>query len=442
MDDLRRRVGSEFLSQPYPAQPQDGPEIGGLLLGQIRAGHPPESTVEAFEEIRCEHKYGPGYELSTSDRQRLAEVLFQRRTQQDIRIVGFFRTCTGETHSLSRADRELFRLYFPDEHYALLLLKAVSADDCEATVAFNRGGHLPAKLPYPWFRFSAAGIAESSAAAREASHTEEAGVRRDAPAIAGRQRVELASHAAPAAGDMARRWRLPLAVCVLGAVGAAGVYQWSKRSDTQTVDLKLDARQLAGELELHWDRDSPAVAGATRGILTVSDDDSTRKLPLGQEELRRGAMLYRTTRPDVLFHLQLFGSHIRPSGDSIRVLTVAPAAAARQGEAARSAPAAIPPNGAEGAPAVAIHEVQPQISEGIRGRIQKPVAIAVDVRISESGAVRQAVARGKRQGVQRYLAGQAVRAARSWRFTPARSDDGTPVASKKTIQFVFKPAGG
>ena len=86
--------------------------------------------------------------------------------------------------------------------------------------------------------------------------------------------------------------------------------------------------------------------------------------------------------------------------------------------------------------------MQPRISEGIRGRIQKPVAIAVDVRISESGDVQQAVARGKRQGVQRYLAGQAVRAARSWRFTPARSDDGTPVESKKTIQFVFKPAGG
>jgi len=256
--------------------------------------------------------------------------------------------------------------------------------------------------------------------------------------------VVFASHAAHAAGKAARRWWLPLAVCVLATVGAAGVYQWSKKvNDTQSVDLKLDARQLAGELELHWDRESPAVTRASRGILTVSDDDSTRKLALSQEELRRGSIAYRTTRPDVLFRLQLFGSNIRPSGDSIRVLTVAPPPAApRQGEAARSAPAAVTAKSAESAPAVAIHEVQPQISDGIRSRIQKPVAIAVDVRISESGNVQHAAVRGKRQGVQRYLAGLAVRAARSWRFTPARSDNGTPVASKKTIQFVFRPAGG
>ena len=355
MEDLRRRVGSEFLSHPHLAQLQGGPEIGGLLLGQIRAGQPPESTVEAFEEIPCEHKYGPGYDLSTSDRQRLAEVLFHRRTQQDIRIVGFFRTSTGETDVLSKADRELFRLYFPDEHYALLLLKAVSPDDCEATVVFNRGGHLPPKLPYPWFAFDAAGMAESSAALVEASRTEETEVRPDAPVIAerlsrpaGRQRVELAS-AAQAAGGMARRWWLPLAVCVLATAGAVGVYQWSKKaSETQSVDLKLDARPLAGELELRWDRNSPAVTGASRGILTVSDDDSTRQLALSQEELRRGAIAYRTARPDVLFRLQLFGSGIRPSGDSIRILTVAPSPPAREGEAARSATA--PPQSAGSAP--------------------------------------------------------------------------------------------
>ena len=160
------------------------------------------------------------------------------------------------------------------------------------------------------FGFNAAGIAESSAAAREVPRTEEAEVQPDAPAIAGEASkggTRLACGDMPPE-DMARRWRLPLAVCVLAAVGAAGITSGRRGKGNAIGDLKLDARQLAGELELHWDRDSPAVTRATRGILTVSDDDSTRKLALGQEELRRGAMVYRTTRPDVLFHLQLFGS--------------------------------------------------------------------------------------------------------------------------------------
>jgi hypothetical protein len=42
-------------------------------------------------------------------------------------------------------------------------------------------------------------------------------------------------------------------------------------------------------------------------------------------------------------------------------------------------------------------------------------------------------------GVNRYLAEQAQKAARLWRFTPARTARGTRTSSSTTLQFVFTP---
>jgi hypothetical protein len=56
--------------------------------------------------------------------------------------------------------------------------------------------------------------------------------------------------------------------------------------------------------------------------------------------------------------------------------------------------------------------------------------------------VTAAVSRGKGDTVYRYLADQAVKAARTWRFAPTKSRSGAATASKKTLEFVFTPPGG
>jgi TonB family protein len=88
---------------------------------------------------------------------------------------------------------------------------------------------------------------------------------------------------------------------------------------------------------------------------------------------------------------------------------------------------------------VAVQEVQPEISEGIRSRIENRLVVPVEVRVSETGKVTEAVSRGNGDTVYRFLADQAVKAARSWRFLPARSKWGTAVASRTTLEFVFTP---
>jgi hypothetical protein len=43
-------------------------------------------------------------------------------------------------------------------------------------------------------------------------------------------------------------------------------------------------------------------------------------------------------------------------------------------------------------------------------------------------------------GLERYLAEQAVKAARQWSFAPAHSSEGNAIASVKSVEFVFAPA--
>jgi hypothetical protein len=60
------------------------------------------------------------------------------------------------------------------------------------------------------------------------------------------------------------------------------------------------------------------------------------------------------------------------------------------------------------------------------------------VEVSERGRVVHASAEDQSgDGVHRYLAERAAKAAREWRFVPARTRSGEHVAATKTIDFVF-----
>jgi TonB family protein len=66
------------------------------------------------------------------------------------------------------------------------------------------------------------------------------------------------------------------------------------------------------------------------------------------------------------------------------------------------------------------------------------VVIPVEVKVSERGRVLSAQAGDQStDGLRRYLADQAQKAAREWQFTPARTRTGAPVPASKTIEFKF-----
>jgi len=53
--------------------------------------------------------------------------------------------------------------------------------------------------------------------------------------------------------------------------------------------------------------------------------------------------------------------------------------------------------------------------------------------------VTEATSKKGGQGLERYLADQAVKAARQWSFEPAHSREGNAMASVKSVEFVFAP---
>jgi TonB family protein len=65
--------------------------------------------------------------------------------------------------------------------------------------------------------------------------------------------------------------------------------------------------------------------------------------------------------------------------------------------------------------------------------------VEVQVRIDENGRVTSASSTASGNGVDQYLADQAVKAARRWLFWPAKSTAGEPVSATKTISFEFAP---
>jgi len=182
------------------------------------------------------------------------------------------------------------------------------------------------------------------------------------------------------------------------------------------------------------------------------DGDSRRDIELDPEQLRGGRFIYEPAHGDVRLRLSLSAKGSVIAADTVRLQTIPELTIAdKQPKRADVAPAPAPPPAAQPSTSQAAHppqvavvpaevyKVEPQIPEGIRSRIQAPVTIPVQVEVSDRGQVVRAVAEKDRVGdsVHRYLADQAEKAARKWRFRPAQAASGDRVAANKTLRFVF-----
>jgi hypothetical protein len=236
----------------------------------------------------------------------------------------------------------------------------------------------------------------------------------------------------------ATRWWLLVAVgLIFGVLGAVTFELWRLAREPRWVPLRLDAKAAERGLLVTWD------AGAAKGdraVLTIDDGGARREINVTREQIRAGSFQYFPAHTDVAFRLVLYSNGRGVSGDAVRIASVVERIQPPPADAlpAKSATPGAPTSGA--AQAAPVHEVQPVVSEGIRSRIQSRVEIPVKVQVDEGGRVTSAAAEKKRlNGVHRYLAELAEKAARQWRFTPAKSREGVAVTSSKSLTFVFTP---
>jgi hypothetical protein len=423
----------------FTALRRRGLEVGGILVGDPGGD---ELRIVGFQESPCEHRYGPSYALSESDREKLTELLSLRRKAAPP-VVGFYRSVTGREPAIEESDEALVAQCFPSGEGVFLLLCPLSAENCVATLRFFRDGQF---LPGPeeqTIPFGQAGLPAITPGSRKA------GAVPDSDPVPATEAVKEKIAPTPAwvAEPAPRRstwWKTAL-VCLGSAVAGASIFEmgWSQNptqpAPPRFAELRLDARPDGGNLLVSWDGAMAKSLRATHGALTIADGGSQREVELGAAEVQTGRHMYPAEHPDVAIRLTLSANGGMVASESVR-LAATPVLAPPSSVPAPAAPPSVAESAEAAVPPEAVREVRPTIPAGIRSRIEGQIVIPVDVRVSDHGRVIGArAANVGNDGVHRYLAEQAERAARGWQFRPARTRTGAAVASNRTISFVFMP---
>lgn len=304
--------------------PKRGLEIGGFLLGRsaVEAGNA-EFWVEGFEPLESEHRFGPSYELSDDDRQRLAGGVakWKARAGEQVSLIGFFRTHTRPGLSLGKDDIAVMECHFAQPPGIFLLVKPAAEKQATAGFFFWEGNRIQAEAPLLEFPFQLDALApETPAAEGEAA---------PASAVAGahimRHLGVVAGVAALAvAGGIAWYQRRPApARAPLHTAGTAAKPHW----------LSLGLRREGDALRLHWDRTAPRIQTARSGALWITDGEHQEVLNLDAGQLRTGSILYWPSSADVNFRLDVTGGEGGTS-ESIRAISVPHSAPTAAGPAA------------------------------------------------------------------------------------------------------------
>jgi TonB family protein len=398
----------------FLALPKRGIEIGGVLFGKIRHEHGTiVYEIVAFEEIPCEHSYGPSFVLGERDRKGVAETVARREREGSASVVGLYRSYTARDAELDDADLTLLGAVFPRHKMVCLLLRPLTVKKCDASLQFWNSG----------------------------------AVESESPVVAPRMTEEPVAYEPPPEPRSTRRpGILAVLCCLLGGIACAATFEvWKVSHMPPEGHVRFDAQPAGGDLLLTWDTANPAVAASTRGTLAITDGAYPFQIQLNQQQVRRGKLNYSPTSGNASFELRLYDQGRKVAGDYLRVIRSANGAAEQASVPAPvlapenpPAPVPAPPRGS---PPVARREVEPEISPGIRARIGARTEVPIEVSVDSSGRVTNAWSKtAGHDGLEKYLIDAATKAARGWSFTPARSKNGNPVAAVTTIPFEFTPA--
>lgn len=276
-----------------------------------------------------------------------------------------------------------------------------------------------------------------------------------APAEHWRRPVDAAE---PQKSSAFRRW-LPL-LLALGLVGGVvwlliGQGKFGPISTATTTAAPDAVRPLGLYVDpqgdnwhVLWNTNATPLHDARGVQLFVREGDDQQRIDLSSKNLATGSYEYQPVGNDVTFRLEVTDKSGRVSSESFRLMRTAgkspvpaPIAHVAPPPAPQiSTPAPAPPAVNEPARTVQAkptYRAPPVVAAGIRPRIKGTVPIDVRVHIDEHGRVITATPTAKpHDGIEEYLAGRAVSAARQWRFEPAR-ENGKPVPGTQTIHFVF-----
>jgi hypothetical protein len=74
----------------------------------------------------------------------------------------------------------------------------------------------------------------------------------------------------------------------------------------QDFSLSLSVKKSGDNLRVSWNRLSPAVRSAQKGLLEIDDGGYTRPVALDAAQLQNGSLIYRSVSSSVRFRMTVF----------------------------------------------------------------------------------------------------------------------------------------
>jgi hypothetical protein len=300
LEQIRMAVSDAFYSLP-----RGGAEIGGILLGAWTGGR---LTISGFRQLDCEHAFGPSFSLSPRDRLKLGKLIAAEQAS-GAQVVGWYHSHTRSEIFLSPADLEIYRDFFPEAWQVALVLRPHTLLPTSAGFFFRDAeGSVRSEMPYKELTLDPLEAKPAEAAPPEPSAN---GTHTPNPPFPLSASTPVADPPLPAPiprflereSPAPRTWpKIVVPLLIGAAIGAPAYWKrdlWIPRllaifAPAQTVAAQAPALGLRivaldGQLEIHWDRNSPAVAGSEGGVLRVTGvDPSMEEIWLDRQHLLSG----------------------------------------------------------------------------------------------------------------------------------------------------------
>jgi proteasome lid subunit RPN8/RPN11 len=301
-----------------------GVETAGVLFGIHLEG---VLRITGFRPIECEHRYGPAFILSDTDRANLGGLLEKssREPALDGVAVGWYHSHTRSGVFLSGADLELHRRFFPETwQVALVLRPSLNMATRAGFFIQETDGAIRTQDCYREFELAGVESAVTRSHAMRSAGMEGRGA--DAggpqepngpiyPAKAASAAAPLApAEAGPTGKSKMRHWPWLAAGLLLGIAGASWYHSATVRPlvPTRAAPLRLRVMDQSGLLRIEWDRNKLAATELLGGSLEIQDGKNKTNLPLDRAAIQMGSF-------EVLRHSQVVRVTLK-----IRVLGAGP----------------------------------------------------------------------------------------------------------------------
>jgi hypothetical protein len=322
LDEIRQAVldGFQKLSR-------GGVEVGGVLYG-VRQGR--TVRILAQRPIECEHARGPAFLLTPADESKLSAQLDLARTDPSLtgmQCMGWFVSHTRTGIALTDNDQQLYRKFFGSPWQIALVLRpgrhggvrgGFFVWEADGTVVADRSYeefNLPMLTPPAAAPAAGLGSFGSATAADEVPPV---------PPVPAERRMEMAraQRFEPpriALDEVHPPSRLPW-LLLIATLATAGVASWQWIDHTPSAPISLHVFEKEGQLEVEWNRESPAIRSAAKGELLIVDGPVRRVLPLTSSDLSKGKVTYARKSDDVEVRLKIENPKQKPLEEASRFL--------------------------------------------------------------------------------------------------------------------------